>query len=300
MSRRSSHARAFTLTELLVVVGIISLLIGLLLPALSKARATARATACASNLRQIGQFYIMYAQANDEQVPLGTSAGGVPYWDSPDRETGPANGDDGYFTNRNHFLWAEGRPSGAGGPFLMSGYVGSGNGKVFYCPAESHGKEFKFDTPQNPWPQRPEKNGKIELGYGDFVTRISYATRPVIGSHWWHDPLLNTASYPGDMTQLFRLKNNAIMAELPQVPPANHGSGASTYINVLYGDGAVRPCMVSKFKEPLERYLSTPKDVPPGGFQSGNNVIYRSSCEAAISNDPKNKKPTIWGELDTN
>jgi prepilin-type N-terminal cleavage/methylation domain-containing protein/prepilin-type processing-associated H-X9-DG protein len=69
--RRGAH-RAFTLVELLVVIGIISLLIAILVPSISRARHQSKTMQCASNMRQICQGMYTYAADNKNRFPLNT------------------------------------------------------------------------------------------------------------------------------------------------------------------------------------------------------------------------------------
>ena len=79
---RSARVRAFTLVELLVVIGIIALLISILLPSLNSARRAAQSTVCLAQLRQLGVAITGYAVDNrGHVVPTRVkSAAGNDFW----------------------------------------------------------------------------------------------------------------------------------------------------------------------------------------------------------------------------
>ena len=73
LSRR--RAGAFSLVELLVVLGAVTILLALLLPALGEARASARFVRCADQMRGYGQSMVLYANDHNSYLVPPSSIG---------------------------------------------------------------------------------------------------------------------------------------------------------------------------------------------------------------------------------
>ncbi len=87
MHKRLQASHAFTLVELLVVIGIISVLIGVLLPALTSVRRSANETKCKANLKQIHVGMVLYANDNRDRFPDPATLGRFAYRRPPGART---------------------------------------------------------------------------------------------------------------------------------------------------------------------------------------------------------------------
>jgi prepilin-type N-terminal cleavage/methylation domain-containing protein/prepilin-type processing-associated H-X9-DG protein len=193
-----NRRRAFTLVELLVVIGIIAILIGILLPSLAKARAISRRTACLSNMRQIGAAMQMFAQEHRLYLPKA--------WFNSSAGIGIVNYTETTQYDKLQETWGYREPMW-GWDFVIVKYM-KGNKEAFRCPADESaimrglwttsatvGITDPADADDIPASYRMNTSNQSDAFNGVKLTQLRYSAQAILLTEGQSSPFHHIATW---------------------------------------------------------------------------------------------------------
>ncbi len=199
--KRKEFIRRFTLIELLVVVGIIAILAALLLPALKSARELALRSVCLSNLKQVGQGVMCYANDYGYMPPAYVT----------DELPVPSH-DLGWFT-----------------VLAQSGYLGqSAPNFYYYKTGRADGEPFSSLL------RCPPLQQVLQLGYSGYFMNAYKFRGQTDGNKWWKPGQLDSGF-------IYLLDGDHLTPGYPQSYHSRRlvwSQGAGTAVGSIHGGGA--------------------------------------------------------------
>lgn len=244
---------AFTLVELLVVVGIIGILAGLLLPALARAKAKGQTVTCLNNHRQLTLACLVYTDDHEDGLPYNLG----------DVETRRTVAQGRFLNWVNNVLSWELDPDNTNVAWVTTGGLGpytAGAVSIYRCPTDSILSDIQQDAG---WRGRVRSiSMNATVGDAGYYTR--YGTNVNVPGYQQFfrlgqipDPsriFLFTEEHPDSVDDGYFLNNPSILRwhDLP----ASYHDGAA---NISFADGHVE---IHRWTQPSTRQPHRPDAVP--------------------------------------
>jgi len=268
---------AFTLVELLVVMGIISILIGILLPVVGRAQDQARSAACKSNLRQIFIAVQVYANDNKGSLPYGfyfAEGGGSGFGNPTSSSASPWVS---WFTLLNKTMSPKVYPDSTNGIRNAGSGLAYKVSAVFRCPgAEEIRQQVHYFQNSIAMPHLPmELKNPAARATGSGVAKTALSSPAKFtdlhndNALFWDTPLF--AGVPGTVGIPFFAP-----------PNSNEKGAANSVLAVSYIDGLAMRLPL----QPELRFRDANKDLyankPDSAFLRGDQSIYFPSDAQAV------------------